>query len=61
MPGCEDGTAVLIGEDGGVVGADPPGDSALVMRRFMMRIAEKVAQRCGAKALVTGECLGQVQ
>ena len=32
----------------------------LVMRRFMMRIAEKVAQRCGAKALVTGESLGQV-
>lgn len=32
----------------------------LVMRRFMMRISEKVAQRCGARALVTGECLGQV-
>ena len=32
----------------------------LVMRRFMMRISEKVAQRCGAKALVTGECMGQV-
>ena len=32
----------------------------LVMRRFMMRIAQRVAQRCGAKALVTGECLGQV-
>ena len=32
----------------------------LVMRRFMMRIAEQVARRCGAKALVTGECLGQV-
>lgn len=32
----------------------------LVMRRFMMRISERVAQRCGAKALVTGECLGQV-
>ena len=30
------------------------------MRRFMMRISEKVAQRCGARALVTGECLGQV-
>ena len=30
------------------------------MRRFMMRIAQAVAQRCGAKALVTGECLGQV-
>ena len=32
----------------------------LVMRRFMMRIAEQVAQRTGAGALVTGECLGQV-
>ena len=32
----------------------------LVMRRFMMRISERVALRCGAKALVTGECLGQV-
>ena len=32
----------------------------VVMRRFMMRIAQAVAQRCGAKALVTGECLGQV-
>ena len=32
----------------------------LIMRRFMMRIAEQVAQRTGAGALVTGECLGQV-
>lgn len=32
----------------------------VVMRRFMMRIAQRVAQRCGAKALVTGESLGQV-
>ena len=32
----------------------------LIMRRFMMRIAEAVAQRCGAGAIVTGECLGQV-
>ena len=32
----------------------------LVMRRFMMRISAQVARRCGAKALVTGECLGQV-
>ena len=30
------------------------------MRRCMMRIAQEVAHRCGAKALVTGECLGQV-
>lgn len=32
----------------------------IVMRRFMMRIAEAVAHNVGAKALVTGECLGQV-
>ena len=32
----------------------------VVMRRFMMRISQEVAKRCGAKALVTGECLGQV-
>ncbi len=32
----------------------------LVMRRFMMRCAERVASRVGAKCLVTGECLGQV-
>ena len=32
----------------------------IVMRRFMMRISQKVAERCGAKALVTGESLGQV-
>jgi len=32
----------------------------VIMRRFMMRISEAVARRCGAKALVTGECLGQV-
>ena len=32
----------------------------VIMRRFMMRISQEVAKRCGAKALVTGECLGQV-
>ena len=32
----------------------------LIMRRFMMRIAQEVADRNGAKALVTGENLGQV-
>ena len=32
----------------------------VIMRRFMMRISQAVAKRCGAKALVTGECLGQV-
>lgn len=32
----------------------------LVMRRFMMRIAERVALDTGCRALVTGESLGQV-
>jgi thiamine biosynthesis protein ThiI len=32
----------------------------LIMRRFMMRIADKIAQYNGCKALVTGENLGQV-
>lgn len=31
-----------------------------LMRRFMVRIAEKIANSVGAKALVTGENLGQV-
>lgn len=32
----------------------------LVMRRFMMKISEKIAQKTGSKALITGESLGQV-
>jgi len=32
----------------------------LIMRRFMMRIADGIAARSGAKAIVTGENLGQV-
>ena len=32
----------------------------LIMRRFMMRIAARIAYNAGAKAIVTGENLGQV-
>lgn len=32
----------------------------LIMRRFMMRIAAAIAEQMGAKAVVTGESLGQV-
>ena len=32
----------------------------LIMRRFMMRLAQAIAKRAGAKALITGESLGQV-
>lgn len=31
-----------------------------ILRRFMMRIAERVAKKCGAQCLITGESLGQV-
>lgn len=31
-----------------------------LLRRFMMRIAEKIAERCEAQCLITGESLGQV-
>lgn len=31
-----------------------------LLRRFMMRIAEAVAKKCGAQCLITGESLGQV-
>ncbi len=40
--------------------ACPEDHFTLIMRRFMMRLAERVARRTGCKALVTGECLGQV-
>ncbi len=32
----------------------------LIMRRFMMRLADMLAKELRCKALVTGECLGQV-
>ncbi len=38
----------------------PPDFRVLLYRRFMVRIAEEVARREGALALVTGESLGQV-
>ena len=31
-----------------------------LLRRFMMRIAEKIALKCGAQCIITGESLGQV-
>ncbi|MDI3327493.1 MAG: tRNA uracil 4-sulfurtransferase ThiI [Alicyclobacillaceae bacterium] len=38
----------------------PDSLSVTVMRRMMLRIAERIARRRGALALVTGESLGQV-
>lgn len=38
----------------------PEEHMTLIMRRFMMRIAEKIARKNGSKALITGECVGQV-
>ena len=38
----------------------PEGYFTLIMRRFMMRIAQRIAKDNNAKAIVTGENLGQV-
>ena len=38
----------------------PHEELVIIMRRFMMRIAERIAQNTGAKALITGESIGQV-
>ena len=38
----------------------PDGLGTLITRRFMMRIAERIARQFGAQALITGESLGQV-
>ena len=43
-----------------VVVTVPPPLRVLVYRRLMLRIAERVAARLGAQALVTGDVLGQV-
>ncbi len=38
----------------------PPKETTVIMRRLMMKIAETLARKDGALALVTGEALGQV-
>ncbi|WP_077366891.1 tRNA uracil 4-sulfurtransferase ThiI [Anaerosalibacter sp. Marseille-P3206] len=38
----------------------PENQMTIISRRFMMRIAEKIAEREGIDALITGESLGQV-
>ncbi len=38
----------------------PEEQLTLIMRVFMMRIAEKIAKNCNCGALITGESLGQV-
>ena len=38
----------------------PPKETTVLMRRLMMHIAELIAVEDGAKALITGEALGQV-
>ena len=38
----------------------PHEELTIIMRRYMMRIAEKLAEKNGCQALVTGESIGQV-
>ena len=44
----------------GIVAFTPPPLRVILYRRFMVRIAESLARREGAAALVTGDSLGQV-
>jgi thiamine biosynthesis protein ThiI len=43
-----------------VVVSVPPALRVIVYRRLMLRIAEQIARRAGAHALVTGDAVGQV-
>jgi thiamine biosynthesis protein ThiI len=43
-----------------VVVATPPPARVVIYRRFMLRVAERIARRLNARALVTGEAIGQV-
>ena len=38
----------------------PHDELTIIMRRYMMRIAEKLAEKNGCQALITGESIGQV-
>ena len=38
----------------------PHEELTIIMRRYMMRIAERIAGRTGSQALITGESVGQV-
>lgn len=38
----------------------PEDESTIIMRRFMMKIAERIAKSTGALSLITGESVGQV-
>ncbi|MCQ2493045.1 MAG: tRNA 4-thiouridine(8) synthase ThiI [Lachnospiraceae bacterium] len=38
----------------------PHDELTIIMRRYMMRIAEHLAEECGAQGLITGESIGQV-
>ena len=43
-----------------IVAKCPDRQTTIIIRRYMMRIAEMIAEKEGAKALITGESLGQV-
>ena len=43
-----------------IAASAPPALRVILYRRLMYRVAQRIAQREGAKALVTGESLGQV-
>lgn len=38
----------------------PSSETTVLMRRLMMKIAQRTAEQCGCQALITGESIGQV-
>lgn len=43
-----------------IVEVCPERQTTIIIRRYMMRIAQEIARKNGAKSLITGESLGQV-
>lgn len=43
-----------------IVSNCPEESTTILVRRFMMRIAERISEKFGSKMLITGESLGQV-
>jgi tRNA uracil 4-sulfurtransferase len=64
LAGCQGATRLFLvpfGELQQTLVREAPSDPRIVLyRRFMLRVAEALAGRIGALALVTGESLGQV-
>ena len=60
QPGAQCWFVPLVDIQRHVVSVAPPAFRTLLYRRFMLRMAERIARRARAKAIVTGDAVGQV-